>query len=254
MYTVFGASTVLRFCLIVFAVIVLTVALFTGIQSSFFEILRWSVVLASAFMILVWVLIGWSGYYAPWRWAFRNYPILKTWLFPDLNGVWYGTTQSNWSVIKRLRDAAARGETLDLDSLATVPLWDGFMAMDIKANLFRITIASKLSRTGGASKTLFCRAGKHPEHGDFNLSYLYLQGTPEPESTDESSHDGAAILGIEIGDPLVMRGEYWNRRSWREGSNAAGMIEVRRVSDRHAPKGVDLLEHARGLSEATPKT
>lgn len=249
MYTVFGASTLAQALMGVFAVIVATALWFTDIPSSFFDFVRWALVSASVFMVLAWLLAGWSGHGAPWRQIYRRLPKLNTWVFPDLNGVWYGTTHSNWSVIKALREAASTGTQKELAGLAREPLQKNAVAMEIKANLFRITIKSKLGGTGGYSKTLFCRAERNREDGDFSISYLYRQETPEPASTDEGSHDGAATLQIEVGAPMALRGIYWNRRSWREGSNTAGRIEVQRVSDKHAPAGVDLLAYARDLAE-----
>ena len=42
-----------------------------------------------------------TGYWAPWRILWRIIPMLNG-LFPDLNGVWVGSTRSNWPTIKRL--------------------------------------------------------------------------------------------------------------------------------------------------------
>jgi len=217
MYTVFGASTALKACLSVFAAIVATVVWFTDIPSSFVDFFRWASISANAFMILVWLVAGLSMHGALWRRVFRCWPKLNAWVFPDINGVWYGTTQSNWPVIDTMRTAASKGEALDLDSLATVPLREDAMAMEIKANLFRISIKSRLSSTGGCSKTLSCRADKDSDCGDHSVSYIYHQATPKPLSTDEGSHVGAATLEIALGEPLVMRGVYWTRRKWREG-------------------------------------
>lgn len=47
-----------------------------------------------------------TGYWAPWRVVWRIAPRLNTYLFPDLNGIWTGTTRSNWPTIEKLVDTA----------------------------------------------------------------------------------------------------------------------------------------------------
>ena len=107
------------------------------------------------------------------------------------------------------------------------------------------SIRSKLQDTGGDSKTIAVRAEKSSDPHEFTLSYLYRQTTPEPRSTDEESHVGAATLEVKPGDKPLMEGQYWTRRKWREGMNTAGIIHIMRVSDQGAPTTEDLLEFAR---------
>ncbi|WP_221240833.1 hypothetical protein [Roseospira marina] len=86
-YTVFGASTLAKVHMIIFAVIIATALWFTDIPSSLFDFVRWALVSASVFMVLAWLLAGWSGHGAPWRRIYRRLPRLNAWVFPDLNGV-----------------------------------------------------------------------------------------------------------------------------------------------------------------------
>lgn len=248
MYTIFGANNTLRLLLVGYGVLVFGAASFLEYPDSPLGALRWALLSVGLFMTAAVALAGWSAFFSPWRMAFRLFAKLNEWVFPDLNGVWYGTTQSNWGVIEKKRMAAATRGKLELGELPSIPLRPGDIAMEVKADLFRIKIRSKLSATGGTSTTLSARADKTPTNDEFRLSYLYKQDTPEPASTDEGSHDGAATLAISLGRPLSMEGVYWTRRKWREGMNTAGMIVVKRVSELHAPAGTDLLEHARMLA------
>lgn len=250
MYTIFGANRTLKIALAVYAVLIALIALGFGRPESVATLVRWALVSAGLFMAVTALLAGTSNFHALWRMAFRKWPKLNEWIYPDLNGVWYGNTTSNWKVIEQLRQSASGKGGLDLTSLHTVPLMTGEIAMEIKAGLFGINIRSKVSDTGGESITLSCRADKSEEDRNYRLSYLYRQDTSEPACTDEGSHEGAAMLKVIFGDMMSLEGFYWTRRKWREGMNTAGKINVVRVSDRHAPNGVDLLENARELASS----
>lgn len=248
MYTIFGADRALRLFLSAYAVLVAGAACFLEFPDSAFSLIRWALLSAGLFFAVSTALAGWSGFLSPWRVAFRLCSKLNDWVYPDLNGVWYGNTKSNWGVIETKRAAASGEGCYDLADLPSVPLREGEIAMEVKADLFRISVRSKVSATGGVSITLSSRADKLSSEDEYRLSYLYRQSTPEPVSTDEGAHDGAASLRIALGTPLTMEGVYWTRRKWREGLNTAGIIQVRRVSDKHAPAGIDLLAHARKMA------
>lgn len=199
---------------------------------------------ATVYAILLYLLLGTSSYCSPWRYVWRKFPILNRWLYPDLNGVWLGSTCSNWPVIARTREAAKADGALDLGELAQVPLLEGAIALELKASLFRISLRSKLENTEGTSSSFVTRAEKCPD-GSFALSYLYRQDTPDPVGTDEGSHVGAATLRILVGTGMKLEGEYWTRRKWREGMNTAGRISLLRATPQHAQEDEDLLEFAR---------
>lgn len=246
MYTVFGATPTLRLCLAVYGLAILAAGTFLQLPNSVLAAIRWALTSSGLFMALTFGLAGLSWFYSPWRILFRLCRKLNQWIFPDLNGVWYGKTQSNWGVIETKRVAASTDGGLDLGDLPSVPLKEGEIALEIKADLFRIRVRSKVGDTGGTSTSLSSRAEKTSE--EYRLSYLYRQETPEPSSTDESAHDGAATLLVNLSEEMRMQGVYWTRRKWREGMNTAGMIAIKQVSSLHAPRGADLLEHARQLS------
>lgn len=204
---------------------------------------------AGVYLTLVAVLFGGSWYWSPWRLLWRVIPALNHWIYPDINGVWFGATRSNWSVIERVREAARVGKVLNLDELADVGLLPGNIAMEVKASLFKISVRSKTHSTLGDSKTLVAKAEKLPDTGDFRLVYIYQQDTPDPAASDEGSHIGAATLTINVGSRPKLDGDYWTRRKWREGMNTAGHITVDRVSRKHRSDGEELMSYAADLAE-----
>lgn len=177
-------------------------------------------------------LAGSSYYFAPWRMLWRTFPILNKWIFPDLNGVWVGSTQSNWAVIKAMKDAAERSEATDVSSLEAVQLQCDAMAIEIKASLFSVKVFAALSNTGGDSYSLTAKPRWVGESEKLCLTYVYQQSVPEHVVTDESTHLGAADLCLELDNMQHLEGHYWTKRSWRQGLNTAGKLELAKVSER----------------------
>lgn len=245
MYTALGLNRFAQVILLLFAFVIVVLFWLAGGVTSPWSVIRTLGFATSVFALIVYLLMGMSWYWSPWRILWRKFPILNEWLYPDLNGVWYGTTNSNWPVIAKLREWAAQQDEIDLSELPKVGLLKGEIAMHVRASFFGISIRSKLQDTDGDSKTIAARADKSSNPREFTLSYLYRQTTPEPQPTDEESHVGAATLEVKPGDRPLMEGQYWTRRRWREGMNTAGIIRVMRVSDQHAPITEDLLEFAR---------
>ena len=245
MYTALGPNRFAQVILLLFAVVIVVLVWLADGATSPWPVIRTLGFATSVFALILYFLLGMPWYWSPWRILWRKFPVLNEWLYPDLNGVWYGTTSSNWPVISKLREATAQGDKVDLSELDKVELLKGDIAMNVRASFFGISIRSKLQDTGGDSKTIAARAGRSSDPHEFTLSYLYRQTTPEPQSTDEESHVGAATLEVKPGDKPQMEGEYWTRRKWREGMNTAGIIRVMRVSDQRAPTTENLLEFAR---------
>lgn len=245
MYTALGPNRFAKAILSIFAIFFVGLVWIVDGAASFWAAVRMLGFSVSAFIILIYLLLGTQWYWSPWRILWRKFPILNQLLYPDLNGVWFGTTNSNWPVISVLREAASDDVKIDLHKLDEVELLEDLVAMNIKSTLFSIFITSKLPSTGGESNTITYRADKCFDRNVFILSYLYKQATPEPKSTDESMHVGAATLEINPSDNSTMKGQYWTRRKWREGMNTAGIIEVAHVSDKHLPATEDLLEFAK---------
>ena len=248
MYSALPIRQPIRSLLFAFALVVVAATLFRGDASSPWAYVRLASFLAGAVVLVGWFLLGTSFRWSPWRIVWRRWPILNEWLLPDINGTWLGTTQSNYSVISTIREAAEQGEAIDLEKLNDIDLKKGAIAMEVKVSFFRIFIRSTLEDTDGISRTLAARATREPDTNEISISYVFQQNTPEPKPTDEGTHIGAAMLKIAGGKVQEMSGEYWTRRSWRQAMNTAGIIEVRRVTDNHAPRGADLLKYARSIA------
>jgi hypothetical protein len=156
-------------------------------------------------------------------------PSLNRLVFPDLNGRWTGTLNSNWSVIETLLKAATtKGAKIERDDLPLVPLKPVKIELQITASLFTFSVKAKLAGVNGTSYSLTERIQKNDKRDRFELFYLYRQKTPEPLATDEDSHEGSARLDVDT-KAWTLDGEYSNRRSWRSGLNAAGLLKVKRV-------------------------
>lgn len=166
--------------------------------------------------------------WALWRFIWKMLPFLNRKVFPDLNGVWSGTTNSNWPSISAMLEAAKGAGGIDQNCLATVPLKSDAITMTITASLFAFRISARLDATGGTSHSLTERVSEDKRRGELELYYVYRQDTPQPELTDDDSHLGAACLTIDL-LAASLKGAYWTKRSWRSGLNTAGLIEVQRI-------------------------
>nr|WP_314447355.1 hypothetical protein [uncultured Sphingomonas sp.] len=174
------------------------------------------------------ILFGWSGKLAPWRMIWWCIPPLNKLVFPDLNGKWQGKLQSNWSVFQEMLSAAtARNKKLEEKDLPDIPLKPVDIELMITASLFTFRIEAKVSGVDGTSHSISERIQKDEKRDRFELFYVYVQETPQPSATDEASHPGSARLDVDT-SAWALKGEYWNRRKWRSGFNAAGLMEVTR--------------------------
>lgn len=174
------------------------------------------------------VLGGSSKYWSPWRIAWRCCSWLNDAAFPDLNGDWEGTTCSNWSVISKLKEHATGEGKLDLATLDEIELQEDRITLSIQASLFRLSVTARLHGTGSLSNSVTARVLKDEARNEFDLSYIYRQETPEAGLLDEASHLGAAVLRYEPKND-TLSGQYWTKRSWRQGLNTAGLIHATRT-------------------------
>jgi hypothetical protein len=179
-------------------------------------------------LILMGVFSGFfgpTGYYAPWRILWRLIPGLNRW-FPDLNGVWVGTTNSNWPTVKKLVETALSTGKVTEQDLHDTPEQRDAMAVQITNSLFTLRIAAGLSSTDGESHSITAKPWRDQHTGRIHLSYVYKQHTPNHAATDEETHLGAADLALTTEDVANASGTYWTRRSWRTGRNTAGTLEL----------------------------
>lgn len=182
------------------------------------------------------------GYWAPWRAIWRLFPSLNNWL-PDLNGVWVGTTNSNWPTIKTLVERAQSHERVSEQELHDIQDQSDAMAVQITCNLFSLKIQAALTSTKGKSYSITAKPWRHQHTQLVHLSYVYQQETPNAAATDEESHLGAADLALEGEAFSILKGTYWTRRSWRTGRNTAGTINLK-LLQMQRDKGKDLAAYA----------
>ena len=142
MFSAFGSTKLSHVALAGFAFVALVFVAILASAEQPWPVIRLFGFLASVFLVLLYLLLGFSGYRAPWRMLWRRFPALNLVCYPDLNGIWYGMTQSNWPVVSRLRDAASREAAFDPAELAKIELVSGEIAIEIRASLFGIAVRS----------------------------------------------------------------------------------------------------------------
>lgn len=205
------------------------------------DIFDFSEITALRFLALVVVLgatyfLGASFYYSGWRIIWRKFPILNKLLFPDLNGIWLGSSDSNWPVIRKMKDGALSEGGITEEELEKVSLQRNDMAVEIKASLFKVKVLGKLSATNGDSYSIISAMLKKEDAETVNLAYIYEQSIPDPKTTDQDMHIGAANLAWNTCSPNKLEGVYWTRRNWRQGLNTAGLIYLQKVADKTDPE------------------
>lgn len=193
-------------------------------------------------VILLTTIFGSAGRFAPWRWIWCIFPFLNRVLFPDLNGVWLGSTRSNWPTIKKMFDAAQAHEGITQNELQLTAEQVDTMAVEIKASLFKVQITAGLSATDSHSRSIIVRPWKDL-HDSIHLTYVYKQETGDLAITDVETHLGAADLVIEMDNFVKAEGIYWTRRHWKLGLNTAGRLDLRRIKA-WRDKGKSLRQYA----------
>lgn len=188
------------------------------------------------------VLFGQTSYRTPWRIVWRRVPALNRWL-PDLNGVWLGTTSSNWPTLKKTLDGTQAHSVVDKTELHSTPEQMDVIAVQITASLFCLKVEAGLSSTDGRSHSIIAKPRRDQHSGRIHLTYVYEQASPKPAITDEERHMGVADLTIDPDNLDVAEGVYWTRRKWQTGLNTAGRLELRRVAQRKE-KGKSLRQYA----------
>ena len=164
---------------------------------------------------------GPTGYLAPWRVTWRLIPKLNSW-FPDLNGIWLGTTGSNWPTIKKMLEAAQAQDAIEQIELHSTAEQRDAMAVQITASLFTLKIAAGLSSTDGQSYSIAAKPRRDQHSGHLHLSYVYEQTTPDHAITDEERHMGAADLVIDPDDLETAEGVLDSKEleNWAEHSRS----------------------------------
>jgi len=163
------------------------------------------------FILLIYITGKWL-----WRifWMVpRLNHILNRVVCPDLNGKWVGTV--SWK---------SDDPELEMESKS--------IAMSVKADMFGFSISVSSEDGYSGSTVLHSEITKHPQTGQFSISYLFQGVVPNPESTDDTLYDGAAKLAIIFNDSgtMTLSGHYWTNRAWQRGLNTAGLTRLSRES------------------------
>lgn len=160
------------------------------------------------------------GFSPIWRLFWWLLPPLNTWVFPNINGEWSVTMESNIGEL-----AKQNPDLKGAKPKSTIP-----GRLTIKQNWFFVSIVFRGDDRYSNSETIFVKLIRMEESGRFKLAYTYLNHTPKQLPTDESSHLGSAVVEI-LGDRKSMRmeGVYWTNRNWPKGLNTAGTVEMRQV-------------------------
>lgn len=188
-----------------------------------------------AVLAVLGIVFGLTAYWAPWRLLWRMIPVLNRTVFPDLNGVWVGTTASNWPTIEKMRNAATTERAIDLAELYETAERHDAIAVEITASLYSMRLATGLSSKDATSYSITARPWKCQHTPRIHLAYVYEQETKDPSATDEERHMGAADLVYDPHSPNDLEGVYWTRRSWIEGLNTAGRLRLRRIAPSKDP-------------------
>ncbi|MCC5865932.1 MAG: hypothetical protein JJU31_12480 [Wenzhouxiangella sp.] len=172
-----------------------------------------------------------------WRLLWKL-PALGPWLsdkiFPDLNGEWIVTIQSNWPIVECLKLAAASNETtFDPINDKLPDLLEATFAVKIRQSWFRTDVEFLPNEKTPLLKSdsiavEFLKA----ENGKKSVAWVYEQVNKQDnaqrlEVTDQARFYGSAVLDVSE-DALQLQGQYWQNRSWNRGLNAAGLIVLKR--------------------------
>lgn len=160
------------------------------------------------------------GYSPVWRAFWWILPPLNRWVFPDLNGDWETTMESNIGEIAKYHPVFKEKKPTTV-----VP-----GKITIKQNWFFVTMTFHGNDGYSNSDTIFVRLLRTPESNRFRLAYVYENHTPKQKDTDEQMHYGAGIAEVhQIDGQLQIDGLYWTNRNWPRGLNTAGKVTMIRA-------------------------
>ncbi|MFN3226607.1 MAG: hypothetical protein ACE360_10215 [Hyphomicrobiales bacterium] len=180
------------------------------------------------------VLPGWR---ILWKLPFAG-KWLANHVFPDLNGKWVVTIQSNWPIVDQLKTAAASNEITFNPFDDKMPnLLEATFDVKIKQRWFRTDVdflpndQTPLLSSETISVEFFKAA-----NGKKSVAWIFEQTNKQDNTqrlavTDQPKFNGSAVLTVNE-DTTELQGQYWQNRSWDRGLNAAGLITLRRATDR----------------------
>lgn len=124
-----------------------------------------------------------------WRRLWRRFPALNDHLFPDWNGTW--DVEIHWQWEEKEGTVCGKAE--------------------VKQTLLKVSVNLQSERS--YSETLSVVPKKHPESARPYLHYLYEAKPTQGYQNDNPAHMGAAILGPDLNNNDVLRGNYFTDRS-----------------------------------------
>lgn len=172
---------------------------------------------ASNWVGLVFLIVG-QTFLFPWlcRVLGRFAGVRK--FLPPIDGAWLATMESNWPKVSQQTDDASIG----IYAVKTAKV-------TIHARLFYIRMNLTSDDGYSTSKTVMVSANRDMQDNSVQIGYIYDNKTINPENTDSTSHNGAALLDIVDDEKgLRMVGAYWTNRNWKQGLNTAGIIRLTR--------------------------
>ncbi len=214
MYQVLGIKATLRLfglgCLLIFICILFGYAYFQpGALTGFGA--YWRAASASVSIVSAAVVI--LGETPIFPWACRRIPFVRRY-FPPIEGLWDVTVKSNWGAIQRL-----------MGNNDVEPLISKAGTIRITSRFFRVCLVFQGDDKYSSSHSICVSVLRDPDHGTTQLNYIYHNKTLVPETTDASSHNGAARVNIQDdGNVVTLEGVYFTDRKWTEGLNTAGLI------------------------------
>ena len=190
--------------------------------------------------IIIWGLFAAVIVLPGWRLIWKLPLGIGSWfgkrIFPDLNGEWSVSIQSNWPIVEKLKAAAVSREvTFDLVKDKIPDLKEATFDVKIKQSWFRTDVEFLPNNKTPllSSKTISVEFLKS-ENGTKSIAWLYEQTNKQDNTqrlavTDQPKFFGAAVLTVNE-DASEIQGQYWQNRSWDQGLNAAGLIVLKRKS------------------------
>jgi hypothetical protein len=188
---------------------------------------------------LIWGSIALFIVVPGWRLLWKL-PLLGPWLadrfFPDLNGTWVVTIESNWPIVDRLKTAAASNKNKFDPFTDEMPnLLEASFDVKVKQTWFRtdVTFLPNLKTPLLGSETISVEFLKS-ENGKKSIAWIYEQTNRQDNTqplavTDQPKFYGSAVLHVNE-DATELKGQYWQNRSWSRGLNAAGLIAMKRAA------------------------
>lgn len=192
----------------------------------------------AALAVVFTVLFIPTGYWAPWRFVWRMVPILNSYVFPDLNGIWVAKTSSNSPMIKALVDAATSTKQITVDELRAIPKRHDTMVVQITNNLFDLRMDAIQCSNNDFFNTIIAIPRRQQNENWIRISLVYQYTTLADEG-----YLGAAELRLVDDNFSVAQGKYWTRQKWLAGGNTDGTLHLER---KHARMGIgkNLLKYA----------